>query len=215
MTNYKRQTDLFNPADYQDVNVVIVGLGNIGSHTAVALARMGISKFTLVDFDIVEGHNIASQAYYFGHAQAETLKVDALETLILNVNPNATIIKKAQSFQTANVYINENTILVCAVDSMSTRYEICDMIENTGVMVFDGRMGGGQVEVHAQYAKDWRATLTHDADTDPCSARYISYTSYIIAGLLTNTVKRYLCKERYTKRLVIHTNNYDIIKIMS
>jgi len=213
MTNYKRQTDLFDPADFENVRVVIVGLGNIGSHTALALARMGIQKFTLVDFDTVEAHNLASQAYTIEYL--DTGKVNAIAEMILAINPNATVCHESKAYQETSIVYDADTIMVCAVDSMTTRYEICEMIEGTGCMVFDGRMGGGQVEVHAQYAKDWRATLTHDADTDPCSARYISYTSYIIAGLLTNTIKRYLNKEKYTKKLVMHTNNYDVIKIMS
>jgi ThiF family len=43
--------------------VLIIGVGAVGSHTAHLLARMGISPLWLFDFDVVEEHNLARQAY--------------------------------------------------------------------------------------------------------------------------------------------------------
>ena len=36
----------------------IIGLGSVGSMVAEALARMGMEKFVLIDFDKVEPHNL-------------------------------------------------------------------------------------------------------------------------------------------------------------
>lgn len=40
------------------LNIGIVGLGSVGSAVAEILARMGMTKFTLIDFDIVKEHNL-------------------------------------------------------------------------------------------------------------------------------------------------------------
>lgn len=52
--------------------VAIAGLGGLGSHIAVMLARAGIGKLLLVDFDTVEISNLNRAALYsaaFGYAQ--------------------------------------------------------------------------------------------------------------------------------------------------
>lgn len=212
MVNFKRQIALFDPSQHEDVHVVVIGLGNIGSHTTLALARMGIKQFTLIDYDTVEEHNLSSQAYTSSHSEYGVLKTDALTTLISEIDESISVTRMPFPFLESKCVITADTIVVCAVDSMHTRFAICSMLEESGCMVFDGRMGGGQIELHAQRAKEWRKTLVMVADEDPCSARYISYTSYMIAGVIANAIKRFLQGESYTSRLIMHTDNYDIIK---
>lgn len=207
MTDYKRQTDIFNPADFSDRHVTIIGLGNIGSHSALALARMGIKNFTIIDFDEVEVHNLASQAYPY--IEVGNPKTSSLMVEMRRCNPDVQVEIINEPFQKADV--SKLDIVVCAVDSMDTRYEIVELIRERNPFVIDGRMGGGQIEVHAQFAEAWEATLTRDADTDPCSARYISYTSYIIAGAIANTLKRHLLGQRLAKRLLMHVDTWEII----
>ena len=48
----------------RESSVGIAGLGGLGSNAAVALARAGIGKLVLVDFDIIEKKNLTRQ-YYF------------------------------------------------------------------------------------------------------------------------------------------------------
>jgi hypothetical protein len=73
-------------------------------------------------------------------------------------------------------------------------------------------MGGGQIEVHNGSVVDWMETLTASADTDECSARYISYTSYIIAGAIANTLKRLLKSETVSTSMWMHTDTMEILK---
>ncbi|EMR73162.1 dinucleotide-utilizing enzyme possibly involved in molybdopterin or thiamin biosynthesis [Thermoplasmatales archaeon SCGC AB-539-N05] len=40
-------------------SVGIAGVGGLGSNAAIALARVGIGRLVLVDFDIVEKNNLA------------------------------------------------------------------------------------------------------------------------------------------------------------
>ena len=105
-------------------------------------------------------------------------------------------------------------IVVIAVDSMNTRYRIEEMLraKYPQTHIVDGRMGGGQIEVHSMSVQDWKKSLCEDADTDPCSARYISYTSYIIAGMIANTIKRLLKNEDVHTSTYLHTNTMDILK---
>lgn len=208
MIDYKRQTDIYNPEEHKDVHATVIGLGNIGSHTTLALARMGIAHFTLVDFDTVEAHNLSSQAYKV--SDVGSLKCDALMAHVHEVNEDAHVDTFAQAYSPD---IRLHDITVIAVDSMDTRRELAThMLKYPHTRIVDGRMGGGQVEVHTATGKDYVDTLTREADSDPCSARYISYTSYIIAGMIANTVKRILKNEDVSRGVYLHTNTWEVLK---
>lgn len=65
--------------------VAIAGCGGIGSNAAVALARAGIGKLIIADFDVVELSNLNRQ--YFFLADVGKKKTDALASHLLAINP--------------------------------------------------------------------------------------------------------------------------------
>ncbi len=65
--------------------VGIAGLGGLGSAIAIALARVGVGRLILVDFDVVEPSNLNRQQY-FVH-QIGMTKVEALQKNIGIINP--------------------------------------------------------------------------------------------------------------------------------
>lgn len=65
--------------------VGIAGLGGLGSNVAISLARMGIGKMLLVDFDVVEPSNLNRQQYFVKHIGMK--KTDALKEIIMECNP--------------------------------------------------------------------------------------------------------------------------------
>ena len=76
------------PAVYKKVNqgrVAIAGLGGLGSHIAVMLARLGVGQLLLVDFDSVEPSNLNRQSYYIRHLGMP--KTVALKTQLEEINP--------------------------------------------------------------------------------------------------------------------------------
>lgn len=57
--------------------VGIAGAGGLGSNVAVSLARAGVGKLTIVDFDLVEKDNLNRQYYFIdqvGRSKVEALK---------------------------------------------------------------------------------------------------------------------------------------------
>ncbi len=69
--------------------VGIAGCGGLGSNCAVALARVGIGKLIIADFDIIVESNLNRQ--YFFYSQIGQKKAFALRDNILNINPNLKI----------------------------------------------------------------------------------------------------------------------------
>jgi len=60
-------------------------LGGLGSAFAIALARIGIGRLILADFDVVEPSNLNRQQYFID--QLGLAKVDALRANLERINP--------------------------------------------------------------------------------------------------------------------------------
>lgn len=65
--------------------VGIAGLGGLGSNVAVSLARIGIGRLVIADFDVVEQSNLNRQQYFV--EQLGRKKVEALTENLLKINP--------------------------------------------------------------------------------------------------------------------------------
>lgn len=70
---------------FQNATVAICGLGGLGSNIAILLARAGIGKLLLIDFDCVDITNLNRQQYKA--AQIGKFKTDALEENIKEITP--------------------------------------------------------------------------------------------------------------------------------
>lgn len=76
--------EFFQP-EKDNARIHIVGCGSVGSTLAENLARCGITKMTLWDFDTVEAHNIVNQM--FRQQDVGKTKVEALKDILMDINP--------------------------------------------------------------------------------------------------------------------------------
>ena len=81
--------------------VGIAGLGGLGSTVAVALARTGIGRLVLADFDVVEPSNLNRQQYTVD--QIGMTKADALGQVLAKVNPYVQVQAHVVRLDEANV----------------------------------------------------------------------------------------------------------------
>ena len=84
---------------FESATVAICGLGGLGSHIAFSLARAGIGKLILIDFDSVDVTNLHRQQYKA--SQIGMNKTDALRDNLLEIAPYVAI-------ETHSVRISEN-----------------------------------------------------------------------------------------------------------
>ena len=70
---------------YSAATVAVCGLGGLGSNIAIALARAGIGKLLLIDFDRVDITNLHRQQYKAN--QIGRYKTDALAENLLEIAP--------------------------------------------------------------------------------------------------------------------------------
>ena len=128
----------------------IIGCGSVGSTVAALLARLGVTKFVLYDFDRVEAHNLANQMFI--HKDIKTEKVDAVKRIITEINPDVEptieICREGYNDQKLNGYV-----FLC-VDNIDLRREICQKHRMNRMIkaVFDFRT---RLEDAQHYAANW------------------------------------------------------------
>lgn len=70
-------------------SVGIAGAGGLGSNAAAALARAGVGRLVIADFDIVQGPNLDRQFYFLD--QVGKPKVEALAENIRRIDPSCSV----------------------------------------------------------------------------------------------------------------------------
>lgn len=115
----------------QTKTVGIAGCGGLGSNCAIALARTGIGKLVIADFDIVEESNLNRQYYFFD--QIGLPKAEALRTNIERVNPKTVVENHVVLLKSENIpsIFKNCDIIVEAFDKTEMKEMIMKVISNT------------------------------------------------------------------------------------
>ena len=83
--NLSKSYEFFKPESVEG-KIHIIGCGSVGSTIAENLARCGLTKFVLWDFDRVEEKNIVNQMFDTRHIGM--YKTDALKQILTDINPD-------------------------------------------------------------------------------------------------------------------------------
>jgi len=108
--------------------VGIAGCGGLGSNCAVALARVGVGKLIIADFDIIEESNLNRQ--YFFHKQIGQKKVYSLEENIQLINPTILIEAHDVKLDSNNIIeiYNDCDVVVEAFDKAEMKHMIIEIV---------------------------------------------------------------------------------------
>jgi tRNA A37 threonylcarbamoyladenosine dehydratase len=117
--------------------VVVIGLGAVGSYTTEALARAGVGRLRLVDFDEVRLTNINRQLYALDSTVGK-LKIEVARTRILDINPQCSV-EAVKSFVHAEtieeVLSGKPDLVIDAIDSFSPKVELLTGVMRLGLNV--------------------------------------------------------------------------------
>ena len=147
MMDLSKSYEFFQPEKVRE-RIHIIGCGSVGSTIAENLARCGIKKMTLWDFDKVESHNIVNQM--FGQQDIGKTKVEALKDILVGINPDMELRLKPEGWNGEML----SGYIFLAVDSIEIRRKIVEQhMDNTNIKaMFDTRtlLTGAQL-----YAANW------------------------------------------------------------
>ena len=86
---FSRVKGIFDSATLSERTICVIGLGSGGSFGAVELAKCGVGKFILVDFDRLHTHNISR--HVCGIKDVGRFKTHAVRDAIVQHSPNAEV----------------------------------------------------------------------------------------------------------------------------
>jgi len=119
-------------------NVLVFGAGGVGSWCAEALARSGVGRIGIIDFDAVCDSNVNRQV------QATTLtiglpKAQALKRRLLEINPACEVIAWNEEFcreRAGRFGIEKAGYVIDAIDSLSNKLDLIETAYNSGAKLF-------------------------------------------------------------------------------
>ena len=140
----------------QNSNIVVFGLGGVGSYVVEGLVRAGIQSICIIDKDIVDITNINRQLI----ADTKTIgknKVDVQEERILKINPIVKVIKLKEFVNKDNIEELMNTILsesthidyvVDAIDTVSAKLEIIKYCNKNNIKIISCMGTGNKLDAN-------------------------------------------------------------------
>lgn len=139
-----------NITKLQNSNVVVFGLGGVGSYVVEGLVRAGIQNICIVDKDIVDITNINRQLI----ADNETIgknKVDAEEERILKINKSAKVIKIKEFVNKDNIEeimksYSHIDYVIDAIDTVSSKLEIIKYCYHNNINIISSMGTGNKLD---------------------------------------------------------------------
>ncbi len=126
-------------------NVIIYGIGGVGSYTVEALARAGVGNLTLVDNDVITYSNINRQI----HATTKTVgknKVDVMKKRIQEINPNIKVQVFENNEKEEELITTDYSYVVDAVDTIQTKIKLIEKANEMNVPIISAMGAGNKID---------------------------------------------------------------------
>lgn len=184
----------------QEKNIVLAGVGGIGSYVGFLLARMKPASLFIYDNDIVEAVNMSGQLY--GQNDIGIAKVTALANMVRNYANYGSVFAIAERFTPE---CEPTDIMICGFDNMEARKIFFQKWiehvyskpeeERTNCLFIDGRLAAEEFQVLCikgddlfnidRYQKEY---LFSDAEADEtiCSYKQTTFCANMIASYMVN-----------------------------
>ena len=119
------QIDIEGQQKINDSTILIIGMGGLGSPTALYLAAAGVGHIVIADFDQVELSNLQRQIIHSTSDIGDD-KVNSAKTKLLDLNPNITVTVANEIMHSDNLdsLIKDVDIVLDGTDNFESRFEI-------------------------------------------------------------------------------------------
>ncbi len=148
----------------QDANIIIFGLGGVGSYVAEALARSGVGKMTVVDKDIVDITNINRQLYAL-HSTVGKDKTAVAKERISDINPSCQVTAITKMYLPENseeFNLSQYDYIVDAIDNVTAKIDLAIKAEELNIPIIASMGTGNKLDPTA-----FKVTDIYKTDTCP------------------------------------------------
>jgi len=119
-------------------HVTVIGLGAVGGYAVEGLARAGIGRFTLVDFDVVQQTNINRQIWALESTIAKR-KIDVAAQRVADINPACRIDVRdlfVDADNIGSVLAEKPDAIVDAIDALNPKVQLLRAAHASGLPTF-------------------------------------------------------------------------------
>lgn len=134
----------------QSANIIVFGLGGVGSYVVEGLVRAGVQNICIVDKDVVDITNINRQLIATNQTIGKD-KVDAEEERILQINPHAKVIKIKEFVNDSNIQKIMETYshidyVIDAIDTVASKLDIIKYCSYNNINVISSMGTGNKLD---------------------------------------------------------------------
>ena len=132
----------------QNANILVVGLGGVGSFAAEFLVRAGIGKMTIVDGDVVDITNINRQLPAL-HSTVGQPKITVVGDRLMDINPELKL-TRIQEFlspeRAFEIVSDEFDYVLDCIDSVTPKLNLIIATKRKRVKIISSMGAGGKME---------------------------------------------------------------------
>lgn len=152
MSNWLERTELLIGSEalkkLNNSNILVVGLGGVGSYAAETLVRAGVGNITIIDGDIVDTTNKNRQLQALDSSEGKK-KASVLKDRFLDINKdiNITVYEEFLTPEAMEKLLQENKydyVLDC-IDSISPKLSLVVTLHNRGSKFISSMGAGGKL----------------------------------------------------------------------
>ncbi len=146
-----------------NASVCVIGLGGVGGYVTEMLARAGIGKLLLVDFDTVSESNLNRQIIALTDTVGKK-KTEVMLQRVKNINPecDATALDVFVTKENADLIIEQSgtDIIIDCIDNVSAKIAIIASAKERGKYVFSAMGAGNKLNISDYTVTDISKTHT-------------------------------------------------------
>ena len=140
----------------QQANILVVGMGGVGSFAAEFLVRAGIGTITIVDGDTVDVTNINRQLPAL-HSTIGKSKVEIVAERLLDINPELNL-TKVQEFlspeRALDIISTKFDYILDCIDSLTPKLNLIIAAKQKKVKIISCMGAGGKFNSNQVFVKD-------------------------------------------------------------
>ncbi len=129
-------------------NVLVVGLGGVGSFAAEFIARAGVGTMTIVDGDVVDITNINRQLPAL-HSTVGKPKIDVVGDRLMDINPELKLTRIKEFLfpeRAFEIVSDEFDFVVDCIDSVTPKLNLIIAAKRKKIKIISSMGAGGKME---------------------------------------------------------------------
>lgn len=142
--------------------VIVFGIGGVGSFTVEALARCGVGKISMVDFDTIDITNVNRQIHAFKE-NVGLYKVDEMKKRVNSINEDIIVDTFKEKLEKENISkfnLEEYDYIVDAIDTITSKIFLAKYAFEKNIKIISAMGAGNKMDPTRLKVSDINKTTT-------------------------------------------------------